>query len=211
MITRSIRIKAAGLAISLMSLSVSPFCLAVSAEGEKNSRASKLTGAEIMVQRIAKGIVVDVSPLEGGSPIKVLHDPAQYDAVKAAGFQSVRIYVVAMKGPAVYKTRIDDALDRGLAVVISLWGNGQWISNPKEGMQDFVESWDKFAKFYKDYPENLVFDLWNEPAGLLVQNGKFLGIKDGGMVMEYLNEVIPVIRKSNPNRVLGIAGPGLNG
>jgi len=113
-----------------MSLSVSPFCLAVSAEGEKNSRAAKLSKAEITVKRLGKGINVDVSPLEGGPPIKVLHDPAQYDTVKAAGFQSVRIYVVAMRGPAVYKTRIDDALDRGLAVVISFWGNGQWISNP---------------------------------------------------------------------------------
>jgi len=194
-----------------MSLSVSPFCLAVSAEGEKNSRAAKLSKAEITVKRLGKGINVDVSPLEGGPPIKVLHDPAQYDTVKAAGFQSVRIYVVAMRGPAFYKTRIDDALDRGLAVVISFWGNGQWISNPEEGMQDFIESWDKFAKFYQDYPENLVFDLWNEPAGLFVQNGKPQGIKDGETVMEYLNAVIPVIRKTNPSRTLGIGGPGLNG
>jgi len=44
-----------------------------------------------------------------------------------------------------------------------------------------------------------------------VQDGQFLGIKDGALVMEYLNEVIPVIRRSNPNRVLGVGGPGLNG
>jgi len=127
--------------------------------------------------------------------MKVLHDPAQYDTVKAAGFQSVRIYVVAMRGPAVYKTRIDDALDRGLAVVISFWGNGQWISNPKEGMQDFVESWDRFAKYYQDYPEGLVFDLWNEPAGLIVNAGKPQGLEDGETVMEYLNAAIPIIRR----------------
>lgn len=151
MITRSNRIKAAGLAISLMSLSLSPFCLAVSAEGEKNSRAANLTGAESTVERLGKGIVVDVSPLEGGSPIKVLHDPAQYDAVKAAGFQSIRIYVVAMRDPAIYKTRIDDALDRDLAVVISLWGSGRWASKPGEGRWEFVEAWDRFAKYYQDY------------------------------------------------------------
>jgi hypothetical protein len=194
-----------------MSLSLSPFCLAVSAGGENNSSMAKLSKAEIMVKRIGKGIVVDVSPLEGGSPIKVLHDPAQYDTAKAAGFQSVRFYVVAGRDPAIYKTRIDDALDRGLAVVISLWGSGQWVSKPKEGIQEFVEAWDRIAKYYQDYPEGLVFDLWNEPAGLIVRNGEFQGIKDGETVMEYLNEVIPVIRKSNPNRVLGIGGPGLNG
>jgi len=210
-ITRSNRIRAAGLAISLMSVSLSPFCLAVSAEEEKNSSTAKLSEAEITVKRLGKGIVVDVSSLEGGSPRKVLHDPAQYDTVKAAGFQSVRIYVVAMRGPAIYKTRIDDALDRGLAVVISLWGSGGWASKPKEGIQEFVRAWDRFAKYYQDYPEGLVFDLWNEPAGLLVKNGKPYGIKDGETVMEYLNAVIPIIRKTNPSRTLGIGGPGLNG
>jgi len=210
-ITRSNRIRAAGLAISLMSVSLSPFCLAVSAEEEKNSSTAKLSEAEITVKRLGKGIVVDVSSLEGGSPRKVLHDPAQYDTVKAAGFQSVRIYVVAMRGPAIYKTRIDDALDRGLAVVISLWGSGGWASKPKEGIQEFVEAWDRFAKYYQDYPEGLVFDLWNEPAGLIVKPGGIQGIKDGKTVMQYLNAAIPIIRKTNPERALGIAGPGFNG
>ena len=81
MITRSNRIKAAGLAISFMSLSLSSFCLTASAEEEKSSSAVKLIRAEIMVKRIGKGINVDVSTPEGGSPIKVLYDPVQYDAV----------------------------------------------------------------------------------------------------------------------------------
>jgi len=194
-----------------MSLSVSPFCLAVSAEGEKKSRAAKLSKAEITVERIGKGIVVDVSPLEGGPPRKVLYDPAQYDAIKAAGFQSVRFYVVAGRDPAIYKTRIEDALDRGIAVVISLWGSGGWASKPKEGIREFVRAWDRIAKYYQDYPEGLVFDLWNEPAGLIVGPGGIQGIKDGETVMEYLNAAIPIIRKTNPGRTLGIGGPGLNG
>jgi len=211
-IIRGKRIKAVGLAISLMSLSLSSFCPAASAEDEEENTAGKLTRAEITVNRFGKGIVVDVSPHQEGPPMKVLHDPAQYDAVKAAGFQSVRIYVVAMRDPAVYKPRIDDALDRGLAVVISMWGNGQWISRPKEGIGEFVEAWDRYATFYKNYPEDLGFDVWNEPAGLIVGGpGGFQGIKDGETVMEYLNAVIPVLRKTNPSRTLGIGGPGLNG
>jgi len=194
-----------------MSLSVSPCCLAVSAAGEKNSSTAKLSKAEIMVKRIGKGINVDVSQLEAGSPIKVLCDPAQYDAVKAAGFQSVRFFISAGKDPAIYKTRIEDALDRGLAVVICLWGNGQWASKPKEGKQKFVGVWDRIAKYYHDYPEDLVFELWNEPAGLVIKPGAIQGIKDGKTVMEYLNAAIPIIRKTNPGRTLGIGGPGFNG
>ena len=47
-------------------------------------------------------------------------------------------------------------------------------------------------------------------AGLIVKAGKPIGIEDGGTVMEYLNAVIPVIRKTNPSRTLGVGGPGLN-
>ena len=172
---------------------------------------TKLGKGEIMFEQIGKGINVDVSQLEGGPPEKVLYDPAQYDAVKAAGFQSIRFFVVAGEDPAIYKDRIQDALDRDLAVVICLWGSGQWASKPKEGIQEFVAIWDRIAQYYKDYPGSLVFELWNEPAGLIVQPGGIQGIKDGKTVMEYLNAAIPIIRKTNPDRILGIGGPGFNG
>ncbi len=172
---------------------------------------TKLSKGEIMFEQIGKGINVDVSHLEGGPPEKVLYDPAQYDAVKAAGFQSIRFFVVAGEDPAIYKNRIQDALDRDLAVVICLWGSGQWASKPKEGIQEFVAIWDRIAQYYKDYPGSLVFELWNEPAGLIVQPGGIQGIKDGKTVMEYLNAAIPSIRKTNPDRTLGIGGPGFNG
>ena len=164
-----------------------------------------------MFERIGKGINVDVSRLEGGPPEKVLYDPAQYDAVKAAGFQSIRFFVGAGEDPAIYKTRIQDAFDRDLAVVICLWGSGQWASKPKEGIQEFVAIWDRIAKYYKDYPGSLVFEFWNEPAGLIVEPGGIQGIKDGKTVMEYLNAAIPIIRTTNPDRTLGIGGPGFNG
>jgi len=194
-----------------MFLSLIPFCLTASAEGEKKSSTAKLSKAGIVAKRLGKGINVDVSQLEAGSPGKVMYDPAQYDAVKAAGFQSVRFFVVTGKDPAIYKTRIRDALDRGLAVVICLWGNGRWASKPKEGMREFVRVWDGIAKCYRDYPEGLIFELWNEPAGLIVKPGGTQGIKDGKTVMQYLNAAIPIIRKTNPQRTLGIGGPGFNG
>jgi len=211
MIIRNDRMKMAGLAILLAIVSAGSCCRVADAETGTGSSASKLSRAEVVLQRIGKGIVVDVASREEGSPIKVLYEPAQYDAVKSAGFQSVRFYVVAGRDPASYKRRVDDALHRGLAVVISLWGNSRWASKPKEGLQEFVKTWDEFATFYKEYPQELVFELWNEPAGLWVQNGKPGGINEGETVMEYLNAVIPVIRKTNPDRTLGIGGPGFNG
>lgn len=211
MIMRRNRVESAGLVIPLLLLSLSLFCLTASAEGQENGPAPQLSRAEIMVQRIGKGIVVDAAEPEGGSPIKVLHDPAQYDAVKAAGFQSVRFYIVAGRDPATYQARIQDALDRGLVVLISLWGSGSWATQPEEGVQEFVRTWSRFAEFYRDYPDDLVFDLRNEPWGLIVENGKPQGIDDGAMAMKYLNAAIPIVRKTNPTRTLGLGGPGLNG
>ena len=63
----------------------------------------------------------------------------------------------------------------------------------------------------RDSKAFLVFELWNEPAGLIVEPGGIQGIKDGKTVMEYLNAAIPIIRKTNPDRTLGIGGPGFNG
>ena len=44
-----------------------------------------------------------------------------------------------------------------------------------------------------------------------MEPGGIQGIKDGKTVMEYLNAAIPIIRKTNPDRTLGIGGPGFNG
>jgi endoglucanase len=190
-------------------------CLPVLLGGEvlsqEHASNADSTRAEIMAQKLHKGIVLDVTPASEGMPIKVLYEAAQLDAIMDAGFCSIRIYVVATRNPSEYKSIIDDALERGLAVVISLWGDSQWISKPLEGMQEFAQVWDTYADYYKNYPDNLVFDLWNEPAGLFVSNGESQGIDDPELVMNYLDTVIPVIRKISPGRILGIGGPGLNG
>jgi len=186
-------------------------CVDVGTAAPSKRPTAELSKAELMVKRIGRGINIDVSSREGGSPSKVLYDPAQYDAVKAAGFQSIRFFVSAGRDPAIYKSRVDDALDRGLPVVICLWGSSQWASNPEEGLRQFVSAWDRIAEYYQDYPEGLVFELWNEPAGLVVKPGGVQGLKDGKTVMEYLNAVIPVIRKTNPGRTIAVGGPGFNG
>ncbi|TWU40655.1 cellulase family glycosylhydrolase [Novipirellula artificiosorum] len=182
-----------------------------SAAESENRPESKPDVAESIAARLGRGIVLDVSSPEEHSPVKMPYEPEQLDAIRVAGFQSVRFYVVVRRDPATYKAMIDDALSRQLAVMISMWGDGGWAASPKEGLAEFVRAWDNYAMFYKDHSQELVLDLWNEPAGLLLKDGKPVGIKDDKTAMEYLNAAIPVIRKTNPNRILGIGSPGLNG
>jgi Cellulase (glycosyl hydrolase family 5) len=162
-------------------------------------------------QRIGNGINLDVAHPTGFPKVKIGYDAAQLDAIKAAGFKSIRFFITTADDSETYKPRIDDALHRGLTVVICLWGDGQWAEEPDEGVAEFAAVWDKIANCFKDYPSDLVFELLNEPAALVVKPESTLGLKDGKTVMAYLNAAIPVIRQTNPQRILAIGGPGFNG
>ncbi len=57
--------------------------------------------------------------------------------------------------------------------------------------------------YYKEYPAHLVFEILNEPAfGSQIKNDDELP--------EWYNAVIPVIRQSNPKRILLAGGPNHN-
>lgn len=198
------------LPIRLLAIALTAFALDAFAQ-EPIGSDTRQSIVQRLTRGLTRGINVDVSLPKAGSPDKVLYEPTQYDAVRAAGFQSIRFFLSAADDPAIYEARINDALDRGLIVVICLWGSNHWASNPDEGIDEFVSVWNRIAEHYQDYPIDLVFELFNEPAGLFVKPGQRHGLEDGGAVMKYLNAAIPVIRKTNPNRLLAIGGPGLNG
>ena len=103
---------------------------------------------------IGQGVNLDFTTTEVN---KVGYDPGFYEAFGAAGFDSVRFFVKHGQGPRVYKRTIDDALDRGLTVVITIF------SGKTNGKEAFVEFWREYAEFYRLYPKELVFEIMNEP------------------------------------------------
>lgn len=161
--------------------------------------------------KIGDGINLDVSQPSGFPQEKIAFDSAQCDAIQAAGFKSVRFFIPAADEPEAFRPRIDEAIKRKLTVVICLWGKPEWISNPDQGIKEFVASWSQIAVEFKDYSNQLVFELLNEPGALVIEKGKPDGLEDETLVMAFLNAAIPAIRKTNPNRILAIGGPGLNG
>lgn len=161
--------------------------------------------------RIGDGINLDVSHPNGFPKAKIAFDSAQCRAIKTAGFQSVRFFISPTDQPEALRPRIDEAIKHKLTVVICLWGKARWAANPDKGVEDFVAAWKKIGAEFKDYSSQLVFELLNEPGALVVEKGKPDGIKDGKVVMAFLNAAIPAIRETNPKRILAIGGPGLNG
>jgi len=147
-----------------------------------------------LFQRINNGINTDFTPTQT-LPDKVLYDPAYFDAVKSAGFESVRFFINYTTTPAIYAHIIGDAIDRGLVVVLCMWARNT-------GQEDFVNTWQAIADYYKDYPDGLVFELFNEPLGSKVSDRK--------TVLQWYNAAIPAIRKTSRARTLLIGGPDWN-
>lgn len=144
---------------------------------------------------IGAGINMDASVQ--GTDVKYQHQPAHFDAVKNAGFGSVRWFIDPSAGPAHWEGMIHDALEKDLVAVPVLWANGSW------GPEEFAAYWGEFADYYQSYPnDKLIFELLNEPDAS--------GLKDKDRAMALLNAAIPAVRKSNPDRILAIGGPGFN-
>ncbi len=157
---------------------------------------------------IGPGINLDFTTTEVN---KVGYDPGFYEAFQSAGFESVRFFVKHGHAPEEYKQAIDDALDRGLTVVITVF------SAKTNGKKAFVEFWREYAEFYRMYPKELVFELMNEPEMAGHEGAKKnkygnyeWGDDDSKAVMDWIGEAIVAVRNISPIRVLAIGGTGHN-
>lgn len=142
---------------------------------------------------IGKGINLDFTTTEVN---KIGYSPAYYDAFKDAGFESVRIFVKQGNGPEQYKEAIDGALERELTVVIA------GFTGRTNGKQNFIDYWDSFGEYYKEYPKELVFEIMNEPKMAGHPNEYKYDVE----VMQWLGDAIVAIRKTNATRVIAIGG-----
>ncbi|MGE5606839.1 MAG: glycoside hydrolase family 5 protein, partial [Bacteroidota bacterium] len=89
------------------------------------------------------------------------------------------------------------ALHRGFHVVLNIHHFEGLNTNPIANKDKFIALWQQIAEYFKDYPENLYFEIYNEPNHTLDK---------------YWNQYYPlaydVIRKQNPSRNIIISCPG---
>lgn len=128
--------------------------------------------------------------------------------IKDAGFQSVRIPIrwnAHINGDSPYTIdqnflqRVDQvvgwAIDQELAVMINIHHFNEVMEEPIQYKSQFISIWKQVARHFKDHPENIIFEILNEPHSNLT----------GDLWNNFLKEAIDAIRISNPNRVL-VAG-----
>lgn len=127
--------------------------------------------------------------------------------IKDAGFEHVRIpirwnaYAETQPpftlSPAIFD-RVDEimgwALDRGLGVMLNIHHFDELMESPAPQRNRFIQIWSQIADHYKDYPEQVVFEVLNEPHNNLTPQ----------LWNNYLDSAVYEIRKTNPRRVLVI-------
>lgn len=99
------------------------------------------------------------------------------------------------------KEVVDATLDEGLMAVINMHHHDSLYEHPDEQRERFLAQWEQISAAFKDYPDDLVFELLNEPHGNLTPEKWNELLRDG----------LAAIRTDNPDRVVLIGTPEYGG
>lgn len=132
-----------------------------------------------------------------------------FDLIAQAGFDTVRIPIRwsahALRFPPYtiseeFFSRVDwaiqNALERGLYVIINMHHYEEIFRDPAGERERFLELWRQIAARYAYYPGKLLFELLNEPHDALTPE----------YWNDLLQEALRVVRETNPERWI-VIGP----
>ncbi|MGA1979798.1 MAG: glycoside hydrolase family 5 protein [Sedimentisphaerales bacterium] len=132
-----------------------------------------------------------------------------FKIIKEGGFDTVRInlYPFAhMDKDAPYRLKkswfevadwaVENALKNGLMVILDMHEYETMGKDPEGNKEKFLSFWRQVAPHFKDAPENVLFEILNEPSRKLTPE----------LWNQYCSEALAIIRQSNPTRTV-IIGP----
>lgn len=181
------------------------------------SRAEALMQSEFqqsVVNVLGRGINMGnmlEAPQEGAWGVRL--DEAYFGEIAAAGFQNVRIpvrwsahasadppYTIAPEFLQRVRRAVDHALACGLRVVLNMHHYEEIMADPAAHRDRFLALWSQIAEAFADEPEALWLELLNEPSGKLTAEPW----------NALVGAAIPVVRATNPERMLVIGPPAWN-
>lgn len=140
-----------------------------------------------------------------GKPI----NPADFELIRAKGFDTVRIPVrwSDYLGPsptfsidAGLMVTVDEAVTAALAadlnVILNMHHNEEIVETPAAAMPAFIAAWEQIADHFKAAPADLWFEPLNEPYNNL----------KGELMQTMQRESVATIRASNPERIIILGG-----
>jgi hypothetical protein len=133
--------------------------------------------------------------------------PSYFARIREAGFTAVRVNLHPFKHmdathtlkPGWLETldwAVKGALDARLAVILDMHEFHALAEDPAGRKAAWLAFWRQVAPRYKDAPDDVVFELLNEPFGKLTPE----------LWNEYLKEGLAVVRETNPTRAVVLGG-----
>jgi endoglucanase len=141
--------------------------------------------------------------------------PEYFELIASLGFDHVRLpirwepeerslaeppYTISETFLERIKTVVDKALGQNLMIIINMHHHEELYANPEGQKERFLSQWSQIAEYFKDYPQELLFEILNEPHGEL----------SPGLGNTYIADALETIRTTNPNRavLMGTANYG---
>lgn len=147
------------------------------------------------------------APREGEWGVYIMDE--YFSIIRNAGFDIVRIPIrwsahaeekPPFKISEEFFNRVDHvvnvALKQNLITIINIHHYEEIMYEPEKHRSRLISLWRQISEHYKDYPENLYFELLNEPHGALTDD----------IWNSLVEELVKTIREGNPNRKI-IVGP----
>ena len=132
-----------------------------------------------------------------------------FDLIKEAGFDFVRLPVrwnthAEEEWPYTvdpeFFARVDEvvnwALERDLAIIVDFHHYEEMMGDPWSHKDRYIGIWRQVADHYREYPDNVLFELLNEPNDQL----------NASLWNQYLAESLAIVRETNPGRDV-VVGP----
>lgn len=172
---------------------------------------------EHISDRMRRGINIS-GPLEAAGEVNYsswIFDISYYETIADAGFDHVRIpvnfahhigeapeYYIDTEFLRAVDLSVNNALDAELIAVIDFHGWAGRLASDFEGNKEcFYKIWEQLAERYQSYPEELMFELINEPNKPI----------SNGQLNELQLEAVRRIRRTNPTRTIALATNENNG
>ena len=175
----------------------------------KNELLAQSISASVQNGKIARGVnIIGYDDELWKDHTKGRFKEAYFKKIKEAGFSSIRVNLFPFShmdknfriNEAWLKTLdwvVKNGLEAKLMVILDMHEYNAMADDPVAKKEMFLSVWRQLAPRYKDQPDQVVFELLNEP------NQK-LSVE---LWNTYLVEAINLVRQTNPKRTL-IIGPG---
>ena len=182
-----------------------------SSEAQSSSPVSENENKYVRVP-LVRGMNMTCWEMKEWRPVEYLTEEKYYKELTSKGFDHVRIpvdftlysqntgdYIIDSDFLTKLDTAIRLALDNGLYAVLDMHGCGS-ISRNVSAYEDMLYSyWRQLSERYSGYDERLLFELLNEPNTKGTEGDDPL---NGEKLNRIINNLIKIIRETNPDRVI---------